>query len=119
MIADPVYDDKKLYKYNKKTLRMDLICLVERYENTSKERLEFVCVQFGLRQYVYSHRRISIEPLIEHIKSVFRIDLFPARRFHTVFAIVLFGFIVLPMVCYNYKTEKSNPRLIKYMFGTG
>jgi hypothetical protein len=26
MIADPGYYDKRLYEYNKKTLRMDLVC---------------------------------------------------------------------------------------------
>ncbi len=37
MIADPRYDDKKLYEYNKKTLGIDLICSVERYKSTSKK----------------------------------------------------------------------------------
>jgi hypothetical protein len=32
MIADPGYDDKELYEYSKKTLKIDLICPVERYE---------------------------------------------------------------------------------------
>ena len=31
-------------------------------------------------QTVYSLRSISIEPLIEHIKSVFRIDPLPVRQ---------------------------------------
>ena len=43
MVADPGYDDKKLYEYSKKTLGIDLVCPVERYENTSKKRLELVC----------------------------------------------------------------------------
>ena len=42
-VADPGYDDKKLYEYSKKTLGMDMVCPLERYENTSKNRLEFVC----------------------------------------------------------------------------
>jgi hypothetical protein len=42
MIADPGYDAKKLYGYSKKTLGMDLVCPVERYENTPKKRLELV-----------------------------------------------------------------------------
>ena len=65
MIADPGYDDKKLYEYSKKTLGIDLVCPVERYENTSKKRLDLVCFyQSDLGQTIYSQRRISIEPLI-------------------------------------------------------
>ena len=80
MIADPGYDDKNLYKYSKKVLGIDLVCPVERYESTSKKRLELVCFyQSALGQAIYSQRRISIEPLIEHIKSIFRIDPLPLR----------------------------------------
>jgi hypothetical protein len=32
IVADPGYDDKNLYEYSKKTLRIDLICPLERYE---------------------------------------------------------------------------------------
>ncbi len=32
MVADPGYDAKKLYEYSKKTLRVDLVCSVKRYE---------------------------------------------------------------------------------------
>ena len=32
MVADPGYDDNKLYEYSKKTLGIDLVCPVERYE---------------------------------------------------------------------------------------
>jgi hypothetical protein len=42
MITDPGYDDKTLYEYSKKVLGIDLICPVERYENTPKKRLELV-----------------------------------------------------------------------------
>ena len=107
MVADPGYDDKKLYEYSKKTLGIDLVCPVERYENTSKKRLELVCFyQSVLGQAIYSHRRISIEPLIEHIKSVFRIDPLPARGFHTVSAIVLLSVLFYQlMVYYNCKNE--------------
>ena len=85
MIADPGYDDKKLYEYSKKVLGIDLVCPVERYENTSKKRLEIVCFyESEIGQDIYSQRRISIEPLIEHIKSVFRIDPLPARGFHKI-----------------------------------
>ncbi len=99
----------------------DLVCpVVERYENTLKKRLELVCFyQSVLGQAIYSLRRISIEPLIEHIKSVFRIDSLPARGFHKVSAIVLlFVLLYQLMVYYNCKKNKSNPKSIKYMLGT-
>ena len=115
MIADPGYDAKKLYEYSKKTLGIDLICPVERYKNTFKNRLEFVCFYHSvLGQAIYSQRRISVEPLIEHIKSIFRIDLLPVRGFHTVSAIVLLSALLYQiMVYYNCKTEKINPKSIK------
>ncbi len=121
MVADPGYDDKKLYEYSKKILGIDLVCPVERYESTSKKRLELVCFyESALGQAIYNQRGISIEPLIEHIKSVFRIDPLPARGFHTVSAIVLLSVLLYQiMVYYNCKTEKINPKSIKYMLGTG
>ena len=74
-IADPGYDAKKLYEYSKNTLGIDLICPIERYKSTSKKRLELVCFYGSeIGQAIYSRRRISIEPMIEHLKSVFRID---------------------------------------------
>lgn len=121
MIADPGYDDKKLYEYSKKILKIDLVCPVKRYKSTPKKRLELVCFyQSALGQSIYSHRRISVEPLIEHIKSVFRIDPLPVRGFHTVSAIVLLSVLLYQiMVYYNFKVGKSNPKSIKYMLGTG
>ncbi len=121
MIADPGYDDKNLYKYSKKVLGIDLVCpVVERYESTPKKRLELVCFyKSALGQAIYSQRVISVEPLIEHIKSVFRIDPLPARGFHTVSAIVLLSVLLYQiMVYYNCKTKKINPKSIKYMLGT-
>ena len=121
MAADPGYDDRKLYEYSKKALGIDLVCPVERYKNTSKKRLELVCFyQSGLGQSIYNQRGISIEPLIEHIKSVFRIDPLPVRGFHAVSAIVLLSVLLYQiMVYYNCKTDKLNPKSIKYMLGTG
>jgi hypothetical protein len=121
MIADPGYDAKKLYEYSKKVLGIDLVCPVERYKSTPKERLEIVCFyESVLGQAIYSHRRISIEPLIEHIKLVFRIDPLTVRGFHTVSATVLLSVLLYQlMVYYNCKTNKSNPKSIKYMLGTG
>jgi hypothetical protein len=110
MTADPGYDDKKLYEYSKKTLGIDLVCPIERYESTSKKRLEFVCFyQSIVGQAIYNRRRISIEPsLIEHIKSVFRIDPLPARRFHTVSAIVLLSVLLYQLMVYTIIVRKMN-----------
>ena len=78
MTADPGYDDRKLYQYSRKALGMDSVCPVERYRNTSTNRLELECFyQSALGQFIYNQRGISVEPLIEHIKSVFRIDPLP------------------------------------------
>jgi hypothetical protein len=120
MIADPVHDDKKLYEYGKKALGIDLVCPVERYKSTSKKRLELVCFyQSVLGQTICSQRRISVEPLIEHIKSVFRIDPLPTRGFHKVSAILLLSVLLYQlMVYYNCKKDESNPKSIKYMLGT-
>ena len=121
MAADPGYDDRKLYQYSRKALGMDLVCPVERYKNTSKKRLELVCFyQSTLGQSIYNQRGISVEPLIGHIKSVFRIDPLPVRGFHAVSAIVLLSVLLYQiMVYYNCKTDKLNPKSIKYMLGTG
>jgi hypothetical protein len=99
MVADPRYDDKKLYEYSKKTLEIELVCPVDRYESTSKKRLEIVYFyQSVLGQTIYSRRRISIEPLIDHIKSVFRIDPLPMRGFHKVSAIVLLSILLYQLI---------------------
>ena len=93
MVADPGYDDKKLYEHSKKTSGIDLVCPVERYKNTPRARLDLVCFfESILGQSIYNQRGISIEPLIEHIKSVFRIDPLPTRGFQVVSAIVLISF---------------------------
>ena len=102
-------------------MEIDLVCPVKRHEITSKERLELLCFyQSVLGHSIYSHRKISIEPLIKHIKSVFRIDPLPVRGFHTVSAIVLLSVLLYQLIVYyNCKTEKINPKSIKYMLGTG
>ncbi len=62
MVADPAgYDDKKLYEYSKKTLGIDLVCPVERYDGTSKKRLELVCFyESALGQSIYNQRGIYL-----------------------------------------------------------
>ena len=98
-----------------------MVCPAERCKSTFKKRLELVCFyQSVLGQTIYSRRRISIEPLIEHIKSVFRIDPLAVRGYHAVSATVLLSVLLYQlMVYYNCKTEKINPKSIKYMLGTG
>lgn len=97
-----------------------LVCPVERYESTSKKRLDLLCFyRSALGQAIYDHRWISIEPLIEHIKSIFRIDSLPVRGFHAVSAVVLLSVLLYQItVYYNCKTNKSNPKSIKYVLGT-
>ncbi len=114
MVADPGYDAKKLYEYSK-GLRIDLVCPVKRYKSTSKKRLELASFyQSALGQAIYSQRRISIEPLIEHIKSVFRIDQLSVCGFHKVSAIVFLSVLLYHiMVYYNCKTRNSNAKSIK------
>ena len=101
IIADPGYDDKKLYEYSKKVLEIDLICPVKRYKSTSKKSLELVCFyESASGQSIYNQRRISVEPLIEHIKTVFRIDPLSACGFHTVSAIVLLSVLLYQIMVY-------------------
>jgi hypothetical protein len=67
-----------------------------------------------------SLRGKSIEPpLIEHIKSVFRIDPLPVRGYDRACALVLLSVLLYQiLVYYNCKTNKDNPMAIKYMLGT-
>jgi Transposase DDE domain len=121
MAADPGYDDRKLYEYSRKALGMDLVCPAERCESTSKKGLELVCFyQSAVGQSIYNQRGTSVEPLTEHVKSVFGIDPLPARGFHAVSAVVLLSVLLYQiMVHYNCKTDKLNPKSIKHVLGTG
>ena len=97
-----------------------LVCPVRRYKNTPEERLQLVdFYESQLGRAIYSKRRISVEPLIEHIKSIFRIDPVPTRGFDKVRAIVLLSLLLYQiLVYYNCKMQKDNPRIaIKYMIG--
>ena len=119
MSADPGYDDHKLYDLSK-NMGFQLVCPVQRYENTPIERIERVeFYESELGQAIYSWRCKSIEPLIEHIKSVFRIDPLPVRGYDRACASVLLSVLLYQiLVYYNCKTKKDNPRAIKYMLGT-
>ncbi len=119
MIADLGNDNQYLYESNT-SLGLQIICPVHRYKITPHERLclgDFCESELG--QTIYSKRRISVEPLIEHIKSAFRVDSLPIYGFHTVSAIVLFFcFIISDIdVSCNCKKNTSNPKSIKYMMG--
>lgn len=119
MVADPGYDGKKLYDMSIKR-GFQLVCPVKGYKRTSKERLNLVdFYQSALGQVVYSRRITSIEPLIEHLKSVFRIDPVPVKGFYKIRSIVLLSVLLYQiLVYYNCKTQKtSSRRAIKYLIG--
>ncbi len=119
MVADLGYDDRNLYELSIQ-MGFQLVCPVRRCKTTSsKERLHLVdFYESPLGKVIDSKRGISIEPLIEHIKSTFRIDPLPVRGFDKVSAIVLLSVLLYQLlVYYNYKKQESNPRVIKYMIG--
>lgn len=119
IVADPGYDDKSLYDLSMK-MGFQLVCPVKRYKNTPEERLQLVdFYESPLGQVIYSKRSTSIEPLIEHIKSVFRIDPVPVRGYDKMRGIVLLGVLLYQLlVYYNCKMQKDSPRrAIKYMIG--
>ena len=121
MVADPGYDDQSLYDLSR-SMGFELVCPVRRYKNTPEERLKLVdFYKSPLGKVIYSKRGISIEPLIEHIKSIFRIDPAPVRGSDRVRSIVLLSVLLYQiLVYYNCKTQKKkkdNPRAIKYMIG--
>ncbi len=118
MVADPGYDDQNLYDLSMH-MGFQLVCPVRRYKTTSQERLQLVdFYEPPLGQVIYSKRGISIEPLIEHIKSIFRIDPISVRGYDKVNAIVLLSVLVYQiLVYYNCKRQEGNPRAINYIIG--
>lgn len=96
------------------------VCPIHRYRNTPKERLDLVdFYESALGQVIYSKRGTSIEPLIEHIKSIFRIDPVPVRGYDKLRGIILLAVLLYQiLVYYNCKIQKKdNPRMIKYLIG--
>ena len=94
MTADPGYDDQNLYDLST-DLGFELVCPVRRYKNTPSDRQKLVdFYKSPLGQVIYSNRSTSIEPLIEHIKSVFRMDPLPTRGYDKVSAIVLLSVLL-------------------------
>jgi len=119
MVADPGYDDRDLYESSIK-IGFQLVCPVHRYRKTPEERLKLVdFYESPLGQVIYSKRSTSIEPLIEHIKSVFRIDPVPARGYDKIRGIILLSVLLYQiLVYYNCKMQKDSPRrTIKYLLG--
>ena len=94
--SDSGYDDHNLYSLSIGRRGFELVCPVsEIYNYTPSDRL----------QLIESWRSISVEPLIEHIKEVFRIDPLPVRRHQQAAAIVLLSVLIYQiMVYYNCKT---------------
>ncbi|MDN5846658.1 MAG: transposase [Candidatus Nitrosocosmicus sp.] len=120
MVADPGFNSKKLYDFSFKR-GFELVCPVKKYKNTPVERLKLVeFYESALGQVIYPRRKISIEPLIEYIKSSFRIDPVPVKGFDKVRGIVLLSVLLYQiLVYYNCKVlKRDNPRRgIKYMIG--
>ena len=109
MVADPGYDDKDLYGFSLKK-GFQLVFPIRRYKSTPEERLKLVDIyESALGQVVvYSRRRTSIEPLIEHIKSTFRIGPVPVRGYDKVRGIILLSVLLYQiLVYYNCKGRKE------------
>ena len=120
MAADSGYDDHKLYNMSR-TRGFELVCPVSQiYSDTSNDRLQLIeFYESELGQAIYCWRSISVEPLIEHIKDVFRIDPLPIRGYHKATGIVLLSVLIYQiMIYYNCKTGNKQPKVIKHMLGS-
>ena len=119
MAADSGYDDYKLYNLSI-TRGFELVCTVSQiYSHTSNDRwqlIEFYESELLGQVIIYSWRGISVEPLIERIKGVFKIDPLPVRGYQKAAAIVLLSVLVYQiMIYYNCKTGIKQPKAIKHM----
>jgi len=119
MSADPGYDDHELYDLST-DMGFRLVCPVQRYKNSPADRIKLIkFYESNIGQAIYSLRSTSIEPLIGHIKSAFRIDPLHVRGYDRACAIVLLSVLVYQiLVYYNCKTDRNNPMAIKYLIGT-
>jgi hypothetical protein len=99
MSADPGYDDYKLYDLSI-DMGFQLVCPVQRYENTPADRIKLVeFYESNIGQAIYSLRSV--------------------RGYDKACAAVLLSVLLYQiLVYYNCKTNKKNPRAIKYMLGT-
>jgi hypothetical protein len=99
----------------------ELVCPVsEIYNHTSSDRLQLInFYDSELGQAIYYWRSTSVEPLIEHIKEVFKIDPMPIRGYHKASAIILLSVLIYQiMVYYNCITRNKRPKAIKHMLGS-
>ena len=121
MAADSGYDDYKLYNLSI-TRGFELVCPVsEIYSHTSNDRLQLIHFYESelLGQAIYCWRSISVEPLIEHIKDVFKIDPLPVRGYQKAAGLVLLSVLLYQIIVYyNCKTRKEHPKAIKHMLGS-
>ncbi len=118
--ADSGYDDHKLYNLSIDK-GFELVCPVsEIYNNTSSDRLQLIeFYNSELGQIIYSWRGISVEPLIEHTKDVFKIDPLPVRGYQKAAGLVLLSVLIYQIIVYyNCKTRKEHPKAIKHMLGS-
>ena len=118
--GDSGYDDHKLYNLSVDR-GFELVCPTSQiYTNTSSDRLQLIdFYDSQLGQVIYSWRCISVEPLIEHIKHVFKIDPLPVRGYHKAASIVLLSILIYQiMIYYNCKTNNKRPKAIKHMLGS-
>ena len=115
MVADPGYDDDQSLYDLSMSMGFELVCPVRRYKNTQEERLKLVdFYKSPLGKVIYSKRGISIEPRIEHIKSIFKIDPVPVRGSDRVCSIVLLSVLLYQiLVYYNCKIHKRRRRKIQ------
>ena len=75
MSAYPGYDDHALNDFSTELGFRLVVCPGQRYKSTSADRIKLIkFYKSKVGQAIYSLRNTSIEPLIGHIKSVFRID---------------------------------------------
>ena len=120
MAADCGYDDHKLYNLSI-TRGFEIVCPVsEIYNHTSNERLQLIeFYESKLGQVIYSWRGISVEPLIQHIKDIFKIDPLTVRGYQKAAGIVLLSVLLYQIIVYyNCKTHKEHPKAIKHMLGS-
>ena len=100
MSADPGYDDHEFYDLSTE-LGFRLVCPVQRYKNTTFDRIKLIkFYKSKVGQAIYSLRSTSIEPLIGHIKSAFRIDPLPILGYNKRCAIVLLSVLLYQILVY-------------------
>jgi hypothetical protein len=119
MAADSGYDDHKLHNLSIGR-GFELVCPVSEIYNNTSDRLQLIeFYESELGQIIYSWRGISVEPLIEHIKDVFKIDPLPVRSYQKVAGLVLLSTLLYQIIVYyNCKTHKEHPKAIKHMLGS-